>query len=71
MDLINRINPPKGIAKNKALKENVFMMHTCFMNQIPLFLTGNPGCSKTLALNLVLKAFRGKNSKERDPYIQE
>lgn len=64
-DIIQRINPPKGVARNKALKENVFIMYVCFMNNIPLFLTGRPGCSKTLAINIMLDNFKGKNSKDK------
>ncbi len=50
----------KGIGKNYPLKENVFVIITCILNQIPLIITGKPGSSKTLAMNLILKYFKGK-----------
>lgn len=48
-----------GIGKNNTLSENVFVTITCILNQIPLIITGNPGSSKTLAVNLILKSFKG------------
>ena len=52
-DLLERINPGEGIARNTALRENTFVMFTCIINKIPLFISGNPGCSKTLSINLI------------------
>lgn len=51
------------IAKNKALKENVFMMIVCIENRIPLFVVGKPGSSKSLSKSLVLDAMKGDQSK--------
>ena len=51
-----------GIAKNNALKENLFIMFVSIMNKIPLFLTGSPGTSKTLAINIIISSLKGKNS---------
>lgn len=48
-----------GIGKNNPLSENIFVTITCILNQIPLIITGNPGSSKTLAMNLILKSFKG------------
>jgi E3 ubiquitin-protein ligase RNF213 len=53
-DLLNRLNPSQFIARNLALRENVFLMVVCILTRIPLFVTGNPGQSKTLSINLVL-----------------
>ena len=53
----------KNIAKNKALKENVFMMIVCIENRIPLFLVGKPGSSKSLSKSLVDNATKGRTSK--------
>ena len=53
---------PLGIGKNDTLKENVFAIITMILNKIPLFITGKPGSSKTLAMNLVLKSMKGKGS---------
>jgi len=68
-DIIDRMNPGEGIARNRALKENVFMIFTCIMRKIPLFLCGNPGCSKTLALNLIIESMRGAKFSQ-DLYFQ-
>ena len=57
----------KNIAKNKALKENVFMMIVCIQNRIPLFLVGKPGSSKSLSKAMVVDAMKGKQS-EKDMF---
>ena len=62
MDLINRIGVPPGIAKNFALRENVFTLFICITQKIPMILTGGPGCGKTLSLNLLIKGLRGNES---------
>ena len=59
---IKNIEIPRGIGKNESLKENVFSIITMIMNKIPLFITGKPGSSKTLAMNLVSKSMKGKGS---------
>uniref|UniRef100_H3BBI9 RING-type E3 ubiquitin transferase n=1 Tax=Latimeria chalumnae TaxID=7897 RepID=H3BBI9_LATCH len=48
------------IAKNSALKENVFMMVICIELKIPLFLVGKPGSSKSLAKTIVADAMQGQ-----------
>ena len=48
-----------GIARNKALRENVFMMVVCIENRIPLFVIGKPGSSKSLAKSLAVDAMKG------------
>ncbi|XP_077780215.1 E3 ubiquitin-protein ligase RNF213-like [Podarcis muralis] len=48
------------IAKNLALKENVFMMVICIELKIPLFLIGKPGSSKSLAKTIVADAMQGQ-----------
>lgn len=48
-----------GIGRNFPLSENIFVMITCILNQIPLVITGKPGSSKTLAMNIILKSFKG------------
>lgn len=50
------------ISKNKTLKENCFCISICILNRIPLFITGEPGTSKTLSFNLVINALTGKKS---------
>lgn len=48
-----------NIARNMALKENVFMMVVCIELRIPLFLVGKPGSSKSLAKTIVSDAMQG------------
>ncbi|XP_030005629.1 E3 ubiquitin-protein ligase rnf213-alpha-like [Sphaeramia orbicularis] len=48
------------IARNNALKENVFMMVLCIELRIPLFLVGKPGSSKSLSKTLVADAMQGQ-----------
>lgn len=40
---LNEIKLPDAIARNQALKENLFMMILCIEMKIPLFLVGKPG----------------------------
>ena len=53
----------KNIAKNKALKENVFMMIVCIESRIPLYVIGKPGSSKSLSKSMVLDAMKGDGAK--------
>ncbi|XP_068134510.1 E3 ubiquitin-protein ligase RNF213-like [Hyperolius riggenbachi] len=48
------------IARNLALKENLFMMVICIELKIPLFLVGKPGSSKSLAKTIVSDAMQGQ-----------
>jgi Cdc6-like AAA superfamily ATPase len=59
---LDEMEIPSGIGRNTPLKENIFVIFTCLMNKIPLFVTGKPGSSKTLAMNLVMKSMKGKSS---------
>ncbi|XP_031747021.1 E3 ubiquitin-protein ligase RNF213 [Xenopus tropicalis] len=51
-----------NIAKNLALKENLFMMVICIELRIPLFLVGKPGSSKSLSKTIVADAMQGQAS---------
>jgi len=51
-----------NIAKNAALRENVFMMAICIELRIPLFLVGKPGSSKSLAKSIVQSSMQGTAS---------
>ncbi|XP_077980164.1 E3 ubiquitin-protein ligase rnf213-alpha-like [Glandiceps talaboti] len=51
-----------NIARNAALKENVFMMVVCIELRIPLFLVGKPGSSKSLAKTIVADAMQGETA---------
>lgn len=53
-----------NIAKNAALRENIFMMFVCIELRIPLFLVGKPGSSKSLAKSIIENSLKGKNSKK-------
>ncbi len=52
----------KNIARNAALRENIFMMAICVELRIPLFLVGKPGSSKSLAKAVLGDSMRGKES---------
>ena len=52
-----------NIARNQALKENVFMMAVCIELRIPLFLVGKPGSSKSLAKTIIADAMQGKQAR--------
>lgn len=58
----------ENIAKNAALRENVFMMTICIELRIPLFLVGKPGSSKSLAKSIVSASLQGKASV--DPFLK-
>ena len=51
-----------NIAKNAALRENVFMMTICIELRIPLFLVGKPGSSKSLAKSIIQVSMQGNAS---------
>jgi hypothetical protein len=53
----------EGIARNKALKENIFVVLTCILNHIPVMVVGKPGTSKTLCMQLILENLRGNGSR--------
>ena len=60
---LNEVQLDANIAKNQALKENVFMMIVCVELRIPLFLVGKPGSSKSLAKTIVADAMQGKQAR--------
>ena len=53
-----------NIARNVALRENVFMMVICIELRIPLFLVGKPGSSKSLAKSIVADSMLGRASEK-------
>lgn len=59
---LQNIQTRETIAKNVALKENVFLMVVCIELRIPLFLVGKPGSSKSLAKTVVADSMQGQNS---------
>ena len=57
--LIKNFTVPEGIAKNKALKENLFLLFFCIINKIPLIICGKPGRSKTLSFKILQNSMKG------------
>jgi hypothetical protein len=55
---LDQVQLGENIARNQALKENVFMMVVCIELRIPLFLVGKPGSSKSLAKTIVADAMQ-------------
>ena len=60
--VVNNFIIPKGIAKNQALKENLFSALYCIVNKIPLIICGKPGRSKTLCIQILQTSLKGKES---------
>ena len=58
--VINNFIIPQGIAKNNALKENLFSALFCIVNKIPLIICGKPGRSKTLCIQILQNSLKGK-----------
>ena len=61
--LLNNMQLGDNIAKNVALRENLFMMAICVELRIPLFLVGKPGSSKSLAKSIITESMKGKDSR--------
>ncbi len=61
-NLLEKLEIPEGIASNISLLENVFVLFVCIQNNIPCLITGEPGCSKTLAVILLVNSLKGKDS---------
>uniref|UniRef100_A0A8C1NX99 RING-type E3 ubiquitin transferase n=1 Tax=Cyprinus carpio TaxID=7962 RepID=A0A8C1NX99_CYPCA len=59
---LEKIQTRDTIAKNLALKENVFLMVVCIELRIPLFLVGKPGSSKSLAKTVIADAMQRQAS---------
>ena len=68
-DYLDRMELPPCTARNAALRENVFVMLVCILNRIPIFVVGNPGCSKSLSIQLIRSNLRGRDSK--NPLFRE
>ena len=52
----------EGIALNEALCENLFMILVSLLNQIPIFVIGKPGSSKSLAMSKIQSNLNGEAS---------
>lgn len=62
--LIDQVELPQGIAKTKALKENLYAVIACTATRTPLIIVGDPGSSKTLSFNVAMSNVQGKESKK-------
>jgi len=60
--IAKNIEMKKGIAKNRALLENLFTIFACVNAKIPLFIVGKPGCSKSLSVQQIFGAMKGDAS---------
>jgi len=60
--IANNIKVDKGIAKNRALLENIFSLFVAINNKVPIFIVGKPGCSKSLSFQLLNKSMQGQVS---------
>lgn len=58
-EFVSQMQLGEGIALNEALRENLFMLLVSIMNQIPILLVGKPGCSKSLAMDLLKSNLNG------------
>ena len=52
----------KGIALNRALKENLFTCFISIINNIPLIIVGKPGTGKSLSVQILYNSMKGKHS---------
>ena len=60
--IVNNIKLDKGIAKNRALLENIFSLFVGINSKVPIFIVGKPGCSKSLSFQLITKSMQGSAS---------
>ncbi|CAB4443214.1 unnamed protein product [Rhizophagus irregularis] len=63
-DYINRMRCPPNVAKNEALLENVLTTIVCILTRIPVFIIGEAGTSKSLAIRLIISNLRGSDSND-------
>ena len=62
--ICNEINIEEGIAKNRALLENIFTLFVCINTKVPVIICGKPGCSKSLSFQLLYKSMKGQDSEQ-------
>ena len=60
--IADNVELEKGIAKNRALLENLFSLFIAINTKIPIFILGKPGCSKSLSVQLINNAMKGSSS---------
>lgn len=59
---MDRVILDDGIARTRALKENVFAVIVGIETNIPVMIVGMPGTGKTLAVNIATSVLRGSAS---------
>ena len=64
-ELFNNLEKNKGIAKNRALLDNLFTLFVCLIQKIPIFICGKAGCSKSLSFSLLYQSMKGQYSKSK------
>ena len=60
--LMKQLRIPDDMAHNRALKDNLFVLFSCIINHIPVFLCGKPGASKTSAVQILMNNLKGLRS---------
>ena len=60
--IADNIKIDRGIAKNRALLENIFSIFVAINSKVPIFIVGKPGCSKSLSVQLIIKSMLGNTS---------
>ena len=60
--LVDNIKLDLGIAKNRALLENIFSIFSALNSKVPIFIVGKPGCSKSLSFQLINKSMQAGGS---------
>ncbi len=59
------IEKGKGIALNRALRENLFTTLTCILNNVPLIIVGKPGTGKSLSFQILYNSMKGEYSESK------
>ena len=60
--IAKNIELEKGIARNRALLDNLFALFVTINTKVPIFIVGKPGCSKSLSVQLINKSMKGDSS---------
>ena len=67
--IADNVELEKGIAKNRALLENLFSLFVSINTKTPIFILGKPGCSESLSIQLISNAMKGKSS--NNPFFRK
>ena len=59
------IEKGKGIARNRALRENLFTCYICIDNNVPLIIVGKPGTGKSLSFQILYNTLKGEYSESK------